>query len=161
MDWGFSARMLGAVVVFSSCVSGPTTPKDRARSVDSAAEEPEPESEPSDARAELSDGTCAAETAAGAPPLDKGAVNGLLMSAAERAWNCGLHSVNRMDLHIAVEIHGTGCVSDVALDEKLPSTMGECLMRRFKETKIPAYTGGPVVARVRMTNDRVWLEWAN
>jgi hypothetical protein len=117
-------------------------------------EEPEP-----DARGELSDETCeqGADTADG--PFDFDTANGMLQHSMDSAASCGLHTVGHFDLTLHVTFGNAGCVADVTLKSEVPSSIGECLLRRFKQTKVKAFSGAAPTAEVRMTNDRSWWSW--
>jgi hypothetical protein len=99
-----------------------------------------------------------------APPgttalFDRNAGDGAIKAGAQRAWACGLHTTTAMDLKLVVTWAPAGCVSEVAIENKIPSSIGECLIRRFGQSNVPAFQGAPVSVRVRMIDDRAYFEW--
>ncbi len=107
----------------------------------------------------LSSAECKNAPAGTTAPFDRSAGDGAIKAGAQRAWACGLHTTTAMDLKLVVTWAPAGCVSEVAIENKIPSSIGECLIRRFGQSSVPAFQGAPVSVRVRMIDDRAYFEW--
>jgi hypothetical protein len=92
-------------------------------------------------------------------PFDRHAGAGAIEARAQRAWARGLHTTTAMDLKLVVTWGPAGCVTEVAIENKIPSSIGECLIRRFGQSSVPAFQGAPVSIRVRMIDDRAYFAW--
>jgi len=108
---------------------------------------------------ELSDANCPAGVPSDDPPFDGAAAEGALKHAMDRAWSSGLHTASHFDLSITMSWGNAGCVAEVTLEEELPSSLAECLMRRFRDATIKPFRGQSPSVQVRMTNDRAWWTW--
>jgi hypothetical protein len=110
-------------------------------------------------QARLSSAECKNAPAGTTAPFDHNAGDGAIKAGAERAWACGLHTTTAMNLKLVVTWAPAGCVSEVAIENEIPSSIGECLIRRFGLSSVPAFQGAPVSVRVRMIDDRAYFEW--
>ena len=142
---------LWAVLLVVGCVG---SAKSSADTRDGNGDPPE-----SNAKTELNEVECEQAISPDAPPFDQSVATGMLESAMERAWNCGLHNASTFDLTLKVSWGTAGCVSNVELLSETPSSTGECLIRQFKKASIQPFSGGAPYATVRMTNDRSWWSW--
>jgi len=109
--------------------------------------------------AEVRNETCSDGEETTTAPFDQPVANGMLQHAMDRAWSCGLHTVSHFDLTLSLRWGNSGCVARVTLENEVPSTIGECLVRRFEGATIKPFSGASPSVVVRMTNDRSWWSY--
>ncbi len=82
-----------------------------------------------------------------------------MQAATERAWTCGLHNVNALDLRFSLSWSPAGCVESVMFHTPISGAIGDCIDHRFKRASIKPFSGRAPTLFVHFRNDRASYEW--